>query len=347
MTENFEHYITRNIKAFYRRRLLSPFIYLCILIALWFAFSLSSLLAPPVLKQTDSFKSAYESGMRYTTVTFFDLTFTGYTSKRFGSTSGYYYYTFWQNDCVIVLLEPSTCEQGNPFIQEVTVKGQIQKANKSYTDLLQALATDLDWTQSGIVSEMPEYYYSEPDFHPRFTLLLFLAFFGSGAYALLSLLLYLLYTHFPLLSPPCQNLIVFGHPKRMLQEAEQELATLPQLATEDMFITEHYFIMTSPYGNAIVPIKEILWIYKHSTLHKFLWYHFSISYTMHIIANKHFYIHCPKNIKSDIDGIMDYLAEANHNICVGFSEENRLKVESVLGKPFHIEKFYALLRRKV
>jgi hypothetical protein len=32
---------------------------------------------------------------------------------------------------------------------------------------------------------------------------------------------------------------------------------------------------------------------------------------------------------------------------VGFSEENRLKVESVLGKPFHIEKFYALMRRKV
>ena len=52
-------------------------------------------------------------------------------------------------------------------------------------------------------------------------------------------------------------------------------------------------------------------------------------------------------VKSDIDGIMDYLAEANHNILVGFSEENRLKVEAVQGKPLHIEKFYALLRRKV
>lgn len=133
----------------------------------------------------------------------------------------------------------------------------------------------------------------------------------------------------------------------MLAEAEEELATLPQLATEDMFITEHYFIMTSPYGNAIIPIHEILWIYKYSTLHKFLWYHFNISYTMHIIGNKHLYVHCPKNTKSDIDGIMDYLAEANHNILVGFSEENRLKVEAVQGKPLHIEKFYALLRRKV
>ena len=114
-----------------------------------------------------------------------------------------------------------------------------------------------------------------------------------------------------------------------------------------MFITEHYFIMTSPYGNAIVPIQEILWIYKHSTLHKMLWYHFSISYTMHITANKHMYVNCPKNTKSDIDGIIDYLAEANHNILVGFNEENRLKVQAVQGKPFHIEKFYALLRHRV
>ena len=94
-----------------------------------------------------------------------------------------------------------------------------------------------------------------------------------------------------------------------------------------MFITEHYFIETSKYGIAIVPIREIIWVYKHSTLHKFFWYHFSISYTLHITANKHLYIHCPKNIKSDIDGIMDYLAEANHDILVGFSEENRLAVQ--------------------
>ncbi len=47
------------------------------------------------------------------------------------------------------------------------------------------------------------------------------------------------------------------------------------------------------------------------------------------------YIHCPKNTKSDIDGIIDYLAEANHDTLVGFSEENRLKVQAVQGKPLH------------
>ena len=132
-----------------------------------------------------------------------------------------------------------------------------------------------------------------------------------------------------------------------MAQAEEELATLPQLATEDMFITEHFFIETSNFGVAIVPISEILWIYKYSTLHKFLWHHFSISYTLHITAKKRRYIHCPKNIKSDIDGIMDYLAEANHNILVGFSEENRLKVEEIQGDMEFLKKFWKFLSKKV
>ena len=114
-----------------------------------------------------------------------------------------------------------------------------------------------------------------------------------------------------------------------------------------MFITEHYFIETAIYGTAIIPIDQIIWIYKYSTLHKFFWYHFSISYTLHISANKHLYIQCPKNIKSDIDGIMDYLAEANHNILVGFNEKNRLEVQKIQGTPMNFEKFIAFLKKRI
>lgn len=347
MTDNYDHFITRNIKAFYRKRLFSPIVYLVFLILLWIVFPLSSILFPDNLDLNSSLEQEYLSGKRYVSASFTNLTFTGYTSSFWGSTNGYYYYGTYGDECIIVLLTPSTCEEGLPSIDSIHIRAHLHKGGDSYRTLLSNLANDLSWTESGIYGQMPSYFVSEPDFNTRISTVLFTIYFASGLYALFCVIVYLIYIQFPALSPACQNLIVFGHPIRMLEEAEEELATLPQLATEDMFITEHYFIMTSPYGNAIVPINEILWIYKHSTLHKFLWYHFSISYTMHITANKHLYIHCPKNIKSDIDGIMDYLAEANHNILVGFSEENRLKVEAVLGKPFHIEKLHALLHKKI
>lgn len=346
MEANYDHYISRNIKAFYRRRLFSPVLFLLLLLVLWLVFPLRNMLTPSSISQSQSFKALYESGDRYIKTTLTDLHFTGYTNKRFGSTSGYYYYTLWGGQCSIILLSPDTCEEGLPYISSITIRGKIMNGGAAYSSLLSALAEDLDWTEEGIDSQLTPYYLSEPDINPICTLILFLVYFGTMFYSILLLIRYIIYMQFPFLAPACQNLVVFGHPKQMLEEAEEELATLPQLATEDMFITEHYFIMTSPYGNAFVPIKEILWIYKHSTLHKFLWYHFSISYTMHVTANKHLYFHCPKNIKSDIDGIMDYLAEANHNIVVGFSEQNRLKVLEAQGKPFHIEKLKALLHRK-
>lgn len=347
MTENFQHYISRNIRAFYRKRLPAPIIYLVMLLLLWLLCPMSEMMTPRNLTEYEILGESYHASDSYVRGNFTDLTFSGYTRENYGKTNGYYYYGMRGGQCYILLLSPSTCEEGLPSIESVTVEVRIVPGKDAYHTLLGNMAGDLEWTNEGIASQMPSYYYSEPDYHKTETTILFIFYFGTMIYAGICLILFLIYSHFPILSPPVLDLAIFGRPRSILAQAEEELATLPQLATEDMFITEHYFILTSPYGNAIVPIKEILWIYKYSTMHKFLWYHFSITYTLHITANKHYYIRCPKNLKSDIDGIIDYLSEANHSILVGFSEENRLKVQQGQGKPFHIEKLYALLRRRV
>ncbi len=345
--EQYEHYITKNIRAFYRRRLVSPLLYLLLLVVLWIVFPLGAMLQPRTLSDDEQLEKSYRVAETYVQGTFTDLTFSGYTKERFGGTVGYYYYGLRGSQCYLLLLSPQACEEGLPMIDSITVNCRILEGGSAYAELLANLAEDLGWTTEGITHQLSNYYYSQPGYLSGFLVLLFVLYFGTAIFALLSFLLYWFYIAFPQMSPPVLDLAIYGRPRELLAEAEEELATLPQLATEDMFITEHYFILTSPYGNAIVPIREILWIYKYSTLHKFLWYTFSISYTLHITANKHFYVRCPKNLKSDIDGIIDYLSEANHDIVVGFSEENRVKVQESLGKPFHIEKLIALLRRKI
>lgn len=347
MLENYEHYITKNIKAFYRRRLFTPIIYLLLLVLLWHAFSLSSLLSPDALDRTASLETAYRNDMEYVTTTLYDLKFTGYTQLQFGRTTGYYYYTMRDDECVIVLLSPGTSEEGLPEIETVAITGKLLHGSKSFDALLVALSGDLNWTENGIRNKVSPYFLSEPGYNIWGNRILFAVFFTTGSYAVLCIIFFTLFSCFPVFSPPCQDLALFGNPKKLLEQAENELATLPQLATEDMFITEHFFIETSVYGNAIVPINEIIWIYKYSTLHKFFWYHFSISYTLHISANRHLYIQCPKNIKSDIDGIIDYLSEANHNILVGFNETNRLKVQEMQGTPMHFGKFIEFLNRRI
>lgn len=347
MLENYDYYISKNIKTYYKRKLFSPAVYLVLLLLVWYIFSLTELLFPASLSTNNTLESMYRNDVKYVNAQLNDLHFTGYTRTFLDNTTGYYYYTLRNGECFFVLLSPKSCEEGLPTISEISVSAELSRGSATYQTLLDNVAKDLNWTGNGIRSKVSAYYLSEPDFNPIGNTFLFGFIFVTGIYALISLTLSLLYIRFPWMSPPCQDLGLFGNAKELLAQAEEELATLPQLATEDIFITEHFFIFTSNYGNAIIPINEIIWIYKYSTMHKFFWYHFSITYTLHISASKYLYLQCPKNIKSDIDGIIDYLSEANHNILVGFSEENRLKAQDIQGAPPLIEKLANFLKKKI
>lgn len=347
MNNNLDHYITRNLKNVYKRKLWVPILYLLLLSVLWIYLPVDSILFPTKLSSLDSLSALYSYNDQYVQTTLTDLKFTGYTETSFGHTNGYYYYTMRNGTCTIVLLSPRTCEEGLPSIDELSIHARIENSNASFHTLLTNIAEDLDWTTSGIIDKVNNYYLSEPGFRWVISTVVIIIFAVTGLYALLTIISSIIYYLFPVLSPPCRMLSLYGRPAELLAQAEDELATLPQLATEDMFITEHYFIAITKEGIFIIPIQEIIWIYKHSTLHKFFWYHFSISYTLHITANKHLYVQLPKNLKSDIDGIMDYLAEANHNILVGFSEKNRLKVQEIQGKPLQLEKLFMLLKKRI
>ena len=81
MPENYDHYITKNIKALYKRRLFSPIVYLIIVIVLWHVFSLTDLLFPVQLTDDVTLESAYRNDAANMHTTLTDLKFTGYTCE--------------------------------------------------------------------------------------------------------------------------------------------------------------------------------------------------------------------------------------------------------------------------
>lgn len=346
--DSLKHLITRSIKTYYKNRIYAPIIYLVLLLVLGFFFPIWSLIFPNTYKEKHiDLTQLAEEGELYANFELTNLYFTGYTARWLDNTRGYYYYTMVGSDCVVVLLHPETCEQGNPSIEKVIIQGKIIVDSESTRTLLSKLANDLAWSEDGIMSTVSSYTISEPDAVGISARVLEFAYLATGIFALANLIRNIIFIIFPQLSPSVLKLSAYGNPFEMLEEAEDELETLPQLATEDIFITEHYFIEISNYGVALVPIDEIIWIYKYSTMHKLLWHHFSISYTLYITAGKRHYIKCPRSLKSDIDGVMDYLAEANHDILVGFSEENRLKVEEIQDDFGFMRKLIAFLSKRI
>jgi hypothetical protein len=347
MTTSLENHITKSIRAYYTKKLTAAGVFLLGVLILSVFFSLFSLLSPKKITSDFSPASFYKKNQRYINGTFRNLYFTGYTRSTFGRTTGYYYYTMKNDSCVIVLLKPATSEMGLSHIKKVYISAEICKNSVDESTLLRHLARDLSWNQAGMEEAFSDYMISEPAGSGNLTVFLRFLLIIGWIYGIFTIIYCLLCIAFPVLSHPIRRLSVYGNPSKMLEEAEEELQTLPQLATDDMFITEHYFIETSNYGVAIMPIDKIIWLYKYSTLHKFLWHHFAISYTMYITGEKRRYIRCPKNTKTDIDGIMDYLAEANHKILVGFNEKNRRKVEEIQGDLEVFRKIWGFLSRKV
>lgn len=358
VSERFHHYISRSIAGFYRRRVLSPAIYLLILLGLFALSPARSMLYPMQVEGSFNLAELYQNQTHYVHLTLSNLHFTGYTRQMFGLTTGYYYYTVMDQKSYIVLLRPDTSSQGLPQIDQVEVFAKIIKNPASLDRIKVHLTEDLG-EHAGLAGALSPYMVSEADARGILHRLLLIFIWLTGIYAGISLLLDLLYIFFPKLSAPVRRLGAYGDPWKLLDQAEEELATMPQLATEDIFITEHFFIETSVYGVAIVPISEIKWVYKYSTLHRILWHHFSISYTLYIMTTHRQAIHCPKNAKSDIDGVIDYLSEANHDILVGFTERNRLRMQWYLRKlplsdlipflrsrPGHRQKIEAIKKRE-
>lgn len=345
--QQLDHLITKKIRSTYGRRLVFPIIYVIFLLIVWLTTPVRDLIRPLEISPQAHVAALASEGTQYVSTTLEHLNFTGYTQRRFGRITGYYYYTMREDSCYLVVLSPRTCEEGLPVIDTIKVRASIRRQPESFALLAEHLAGDLNWTAAGFYREVSDCIISEPGFGGSGNRVLLAFFFATGGYALLSIALFTIYALFPALSPASRQLGLYGRRGALLAQAEEELATLPQLATEDMYITEHFFIAFANRAVTVIPIREIVWIYKYSTLKKILWYHFSISYTLHITANKHLYIQFPKNMKSDIDGIIDYLSEANHNILVGFNEKNRKAVQAMPGVARFTDGLISFLKQKI
>ena len=142
MTQNYEHYISKHIKSVYKRRLLSPIIYLVILLILWIILPLQHLLFPQKISSVSDLSKYQRQRDSYVQTTLKDLYFTGYTNTLLGQKTGYYYYTMWDDKCVVVLLSPKTCEEGLPTIKSAHIRGRVISGNKAFNTLLDSLAKD-------------------------------------------------------------------------------------------------------------------------------------------------------------------------------------------------------------
>lgn len=198
-------FTTKSIRQIYKRRLFLPVIYLLFLALLWQLTPISELVFPHQVSDKVHFQELSTGRFSYISTTLTKLHFTGYTQNILGYTNGYYYYTFQDGQCILVLLAPDTCKNGQAYIEQLPVRVRVIRYFEHYDTLIQHLAEDLSWTASALRSQIPDYLLSEPGVHKLLSLLLLASYFLSGTYALIQMLLCACWMLFPSLSPACRR----------------------------------------------------------------------------------------------------------------------------------------------
>lgn len=313
-----ERYIFKSIKTYYLRHTIIPLMLVLFAVFFQIAFGVFGVLFPQHVRNNAEISESSE----YVDIVLDEIFPAGYQMLDGNSIMGNYYYGFYNGRCLYVLL-PMNATNGEPSLKNYHLFAKKMHEEADTSSITEKISSDLGWSTDSLANSSYPFILSHIGSHLFLDRLLAVVLGITLVVSLFFVIYDILSAFIPKLSPPAMRLRRYGNPEELLAIANDELSTLPQLATEDMFITEHFFIEISTFGIAVVPIDQIVWIYKHSTLHEFFGIHFNIDYTLHICAHGRFYFNCPKNTISDIDGIIDYLQEANHDIIVGFTPENK------------------------
>lgn len=310
-------------------RIICPIILIVVLVALSIATPVKTMLNPREAQAGASLEQLYENNEAILKISLTDLNFTGYTNEFMGNVTGYYYYAKWGKKYVIVLVSPNSCQQGISHMDSYSARVKIEPEPKSFDKLFSLLATDLKWNASGISEHMEKSLLSEPSAHGFSVYASIFVYIAAFLYGVVNFLAYFVYMIYPLASPFCR---ILGNPKEAkprMEQAEEELSQRPQLASEDVFVTENFFIETSETEFCIVPLNEIVWIYRHAGLHFMFGKVRPVKEALYVITKSQRLFRCLALRQEDIDGVIDYLSEANKDILIGYTEENRLKAEQI------------------
>lgn len=313
----------RKVNAF---KLIMPVVIVLLIILLSVEASLFEGIFPTDMGNDQKLDSHYADGRRYVKVTIGTLYYSGYDYMQGSSIKGHYFYSLNDGQCRIYLIDKFSGEIPN-VIYNYTVTGKLIFQPDSYEELLTLMARDMGWTYEGISSVSTNVILSEANFYKTLLIsmgiLLFLAFsFVSASIVILI---------FNIIRPDyAYTFSSLGHHRerrKNILRAAAEFERGPIFTSDTLYITSRYFIYLSSFNAAIIPLKDILWAYKHSTYYNVLiitW----LSYTVRIITRNNRKYKLRGNDKDTVDAFLETLQELDLDIMLGYTPENIAAVKS-------------------
>lgn len=298
---------------------------LALVILLYFVLPFREIFNMKIVSNAQAALREYEKGTTFVIVKPEVIYYSGYDLMEGDKCKGAYYYELSSDGkCVFYLLsEYTTMTEKNYKYSGKLMK--FEKTDGLFDNMLGFLSTDLNWTYDDLKNMTSDVVLVDAENH------IIMYYIGYGilvtlfAYFAILFVMNGIYTISPIFHPAVRKIKKFKNYEsysKLSDDLDYQVVT-EVAAAGGMYITENYFIHLGKFYVNIVPLSEIVFVYKNSQIRDMHILYFKIKYNVHIKGNRKFRCACPGKNKEDADLILDYFAENYPHIINGYTDKNR------------------------
>ena len=325
--------ILDHIKDICKRRCIFPVVVIIILVALLFIVPFGSLLAP---KKVDEIFNVKPSDS-FVEVSTKKMTYTGYDVKNGIGTKFSYYYALKDGKCAFALIPQDLVKAKGKNLPEdsvkekinnLTFKAKVIKPNSAYKEMISLFANDLNWTEEGLNSISTGLVVSSANYHPYRYIFSLIAIIIFILIALARLIFAIKGYKDPYRYLVCPYLSK-DECRELIDEAQEELDSENYLQINATYITENYFIDLDTTGTRIIPLKDVIWVFRFGKRGFDIRKH-TLTYTLNFITIDENLVKIPRKSSDEAMAIIKSIKATEYDIITGHSDEKRMRVINII-----------------
>lgn len=300
------------------RKMLYPLLTLLITIVVFISVPFYEVWNPAKIYMTEQIAEYYNEERYYVDMTWETLYYSGYDYLENGKLAGSYYYALADDVCYFVVLSPELTENKAEVLKKVHVKAKLVSGGKMLTELIKGMAADLGWTAQGLSAAASHIVVNEADYVLAKSNVLFAINTLLAVISAFTIGRLLLFIFLPAYYPACSRMRCYGSVKSHIRQLSKELNE-ENLIYGDLTITRHYLISVSKYELQMIPLKDIVWAYKHSTFNRYRKQR--ITYTLRVVGRRGVTVIAQEQKKEDVDEVLAFIKEGIPGIKIGYKKE--------------------------
>lgn len=316
-----------------------PVVFLVFLIFMAYNFPFKEVFSPITYSNVSKLDTAFTSRKDYVSLSDITLYYTGYDSVKNSQVVGKYFYAIENNKCYFFLLNSEKALESDTFITFEHLKLQLSSLDLNYNNLLTNLSEDINWQYTHMAEVSPQYVAVEYRGMLTYSYIFALLLTFMGIYTLVILLIHIVTFICPQLEKGLFPKTPFQQKKQLFQKLDWELSEansfnsfIPLFANDgaEFYITDSFIINFSLFDTYIIPLENILWIYKHTKKLSHGVSEMPNIYTLHIVLTTGTHIQLKNYMEKNADALIALLSNKNPHILTGYSHEHKILAKKCL-----------------